>query len=435
MEKKKIFTAWQIAPWLVFLAIFSFAVWAGLSDPQFQYLHAPGWSRAKLVGVTDQRAPVPVVVDDDGNSYFLIVSERTLKVRALGPAGQSLWEASYEAWSIEPSDYRLIRENGTLHLLWREESLLFTAALTMDGEPSQATNPLELPVAVAFYAAIANQDGLHIWVSDAANRPGLYAIQAGGPPQLIDADGAMPLLQLDSLGNLHAIWQQQRSAGILNAQYAVLPVNGQLSPQSEIATINASRARLRGPWFEVEDDQGYLSYAIDFLVDPGARQSFAKYIPFTLATQTTASDLFDFRIPYGRFREYAELADGPAESRAEFPERFGRPANPLEVATIASATNAPNESVAALRVSVEHLKQREISQIAIQFWQDGQPSGYQLLTFSGRASQQPALTRIADGNYAVTFLEGTPGAYAVYYATTAPDTTEAFNSRKVDDAR
>ena len=433
MEKKRLFTARQIAPWLIFLLIFMFAVWAGLSDPQYQFLQAPGWSRAKLVGETDQRQPVPLVVDDAGNGYFLLVKEETLTVRSITAQGTERWQASYEAWTTVPSQFQLVREDNDLHLLWLEESRLYSAALDLTGEPRQATRQLEIPVAVTFFAAIANADGLHVWASNAASAPGLYAMLNEGEPKLIDEQGFMPQLQLDSTGDLHAIWQRRLGSGVLATQYGTIPVAGQLTETSEIAIINAARARLRGPWFTVEDDFGYLSYAIDILVDPGAGQSFAKYVAFPLGEMGQANDPVDFALPYARVQAYEVVAEGPAGQRAALPNRVVRVVNPLEVASIRSAPNIGDEGVSAVRVSVAHLKQREISQIAVQFWQDGEPNGYQMLTFSGRASQQPSLTSTVNGDLAVTYLEGTPGQYAVYYATTQPATQAAFSQLTVQD--
>ena len=58
--------------WGVVVAILLYAASAGLADAQHQWLQAPGWSRAKLVGQTALREPAPLAVDDNGHVYTLL---------------------------------------------------------------------------------------------------------------------------------------------------------------------------------------------------------------------------------------------------------------------------------------------------------------------------------------------------------------------------
>ena len=438
MSRSKLPAPSVILFWLVVVALLAFAGWAAFAEPQYLFTSVDGWSRGRLVAETTLREPAQLILDEAGNSYIVYTSgpenSRSIHLLALDANGNESWRRELAGGLRQPGNVRLLRSETILYLLWLSEGQIFQTTVNTSGEQVAAIEPISFPQELTSFAAAVLASELQLWASADFSSPGLFSRRGNGEPMLLDENGFAPLLQLDESGALHAIWQQQPASRKRAVMYALVPVDdSQPLVAAPITEIDFSRARLRGPWFAVAGGYGYLGWTIDFVEDLAAGQSNGSYYAFTLSGQDGVAG--ELAIPYGRAREYdlgtAGLSAGP---RVALPERLSRRATPLEAAPLTPAQGQGAEGVMALRVAVEYLKSRQASQVALFYWAEGEPAGYQLLTFTSSSSLQPALAQNSDGTVALTWLEGTAGGTSqVYFASTAPEIIATYAGLTVQD--
>ncbi|MCA9984536.1 MAG: hypothetical protein KDE09_05090 [Anaerolineales bacterium] len=438
MSRLKLSTPGVILFWLVVAIVLVFAGWTAFSEPQYLYTPVDGWSRGRLVVETTLREPAHLLLDEAGRSYILYANgpqnSMSIHLLALDASGAEIWQRELAGGVPEPANIRLLRSDDTLHLLWLSEEQIFQTAVDTNGDQVAAIEPVSFPQALTTFDAAMMAGELQIWASADFSSPGLYVRRGNGEPLLLDEEGFAPQLQPDEAGALHAIWQRPLSSRSRSIVYALVPpAASEPLVAAPITEIDFSRARLRGPWFAVAGGYGYLGWTIDFIEDLAAGQSDGQYYAFRL--DGFDGEVGNLAIPYRRVRDYelepAGLLAGP---RAALPERLGRRATPLEAAPLTPGPGQGAEGMMALRVSVEYLKSRQASQVALFYWEDGEPAGYQLLTFTSSASLQPALAQNGAGTVALTWLEGTAGGTSqVYFASTAPATIAAYEKLTTQD--
>src|SRR5688572_1117033 len=84
--------SWRMLLWLIPLGLLLLAILVSRGPTDALWLHAPGWSRARLVGNTRIEETVPVALDDAGRIYlFLSPADAGPQIVALSRAAESLW--------------------------------------------------------------------------------------------------------------------------------------------------------------------------------------------------------------------------------------------------------------------------------------------------------------------------------------------------------
>ena len=427
--------------WVALAVILLYAMSAGLADAQYQWLQAPGWSRAKLIGQTALREPAPLAVDNEGHSYILIFpregSALTATILSLDTQGNERWHHVVSENLTAPTQPKLIWHDEHLTIMWLDEETIYQTRLDRNGQLLEAPQPLSFPNPIATYNALATNSGLQVWAGGPKSEPGIYAQNNGSPPELVDPNGLSPVLQVDENGFLHAIWLRQLSTPAVSVVYGGSSAEDNwLSEAIEIEQLQAGAStRLRGPWFSLEEGQGYLAWTADLLSGMGAGQSLSQYVSFPLVRETAVSPRTDFQFPYGRQQVYAQTAgELQTGNRIPFAGAQGRQTSPLEGYALVSSQAATQEGVIALRVSVAYLKQKEVSQIALYYLDNGANNGYQLLSFSANGSIQPSLMQNPDGDLAASWLEqGQTSGFSVYLAGTSPQLHDSFARLTLQD--
>ncbi len=437
----RILTKNQTIFWVTLGVILLLSTIAGLADIQFHWPQASGWSRAKLVAQSSLRESAPMTTDDEGNIYLLFFpqngSNLSANLLALDRFGNERWQQTLAQNLNTPTQPRLLWHNGELINLWVEDEAVLQTNVTKSGEIVGETAVLDFPLPIEQYAAVSSLDGLHIWAGGNRSEASIYAMTDAQTPQLIDPEGIAPTLQLDEMGHLHAIWLRRVSGTNFSIVYGGTAAGDSwLDAPIEIQQVRSgSSVRLRGPWFMVEEDLGYVAWASDFLSGLSAGQSLSQFISFELVPDTAVSTPNSFQIAYGRQQAYQSVStELPTNNRIVLSEQRRIHASPLEGQPIVSAETAAHEGIIALRASVEYLKQREASQIALYFFNDGEPNGYQLLSFSPAGSIQPSVILNGNGDLLVSWLErGQSSGYNIYLASTSPELQQAFAGLTLQD--
>ena len=358
-------------------------------------------------------------------------------VLSLDSEGNERWQRELTNELAAPTQPKLAWADAQLFVLWLDEEAVFQTKLDSQGEIIAATTALNFAVPVESYDAVVTNEGVQIWVGGPKGEPGIYAQVDGQSPELIDELGLFPLLQVDETGNVQAVWQRQFSGPLVSVVYGgVTAADNWLDAPTEISQLRSgASSRLRGPWFAVEDGTGYLAWSVDFLAGMSAGQSLSQYVSFPLVRDTAVSAPGNFQIPYRRHQTYAPIT-GEIQSgqRIAFDGSQNVLAPPLEGQALVSAQAAGQEGAIALRASVEYLKRKETSQIAIYYLNEGQSNGYQLLSFSANSSLNPTLIQDATGDLLVSWLErGQTPSYSVYVAGTSPQLQHSFARLTLQD--
>lgn len=441
-SKKQRITLKNSLPWLVVVAILLYAASAGLSDKQYQWLQAPDWSRAKLVGKTALRERAPLALDGRDNIYLLIFPQpSTATILALDSAGDIRWEETIAADLDSPTQPELLWHQSELHAFWLDneqvyQTILFDVGETAVSPETSDATPLPFPISIANYATAITAEGLQIWAGGTRTEPGIYAYT--DTVTTIDPTGIQPILQVDKDGYLHAIWSSRKTNSTAAMLYGGTTPNANwFAEPVELAEISSgSGARLRGPWFSLENGRGYLAWSTEFTSGLSAGQSLSQSTTFALEPNTVARPPVDFKVPYRRQRDYLLAPDAiQAGNRISIPEGGrGRQASPIDGQSLVSSQAAGQEGLLALRVTVEYLKQRDASQIALYYLKEGANNGYQILSFSAAGSMNPAVSQGNSGDIFVSWLERSQGTgNNVYLAGTTAALQQSFAQLTLQD--
>ena len=108
------------------------------------WLKSPGWSRAQVVGGMGIPDPAPVVIDGNGNSYFLFINGELealqAQVVAWSSEAEPLWSHTFSDILKLPDDPQLVWDGSTLYAFWVSNGRLELAHLDADGNVTSRTD-------------------------------------------------------------------------------------------------------------------------------------------------------------------------------------------------------------------------------------------------------------------------------------------------------
>ncbi|NIV39520.1 MAG: hypothetical protein GWN58_61965, partial [Anaerolineae bacterium] len=245
-------------------------------------------------------------------------------------------------------------------------------------------------------------------------------------PTLVIPEGHSLLVQVDSGGQLHLVWQQEARVNTRSVHYAALdPEDGALGEPEEIAEILLNdRLQLEDVAFVLSEDTGYVLWSE---YDEGFDRYLFPYASFSLdAPQQKQTSLWHLKV-----------GDGPTAISSLQGQH-----TPLPVAISERVTGLgqelahyliSNESAVASGEDLQ-LQIALITMGTVGIEQDEQDEPQdeieeQIITASPRASMKPVLTIDDQAYLHLAWLEtGGFGKYQVIYASTAPEVLEKYNA-------
>jgi hypothetical protein len=431
-----------VAILLACLLPLALAAYVGDRPPSAVWLHAPGWSRARVVGRTEIDAAVPIALDDTGSIFLLLADEAAGRPRVVGLARdtQIRWERPLDIPGDELAQPRLLWDGQTLRVFGLADGRLFQASLDRSGQVLDGPSALATPAPVETYAVAADTRGrVALWYGGSRAAPGVYAAPLGEPlaaATLIDPAGYRPALRFGGDGTLYAIWS---SAGQPNGTLVSYSAYADGEPPGEpqrLTTIEAPSidSELDGPWLGADAGQGYLFWTIRRTSGMNAGRRVSQYLAFSLGGPAQAAEARPLVVPDGAELAYdlppgAGLDSGPRAALAASVESGGTA--PAEIET--NPVFQPELALAGV-APVRYKYHQTYSQVGLLFARDGQPSEYQLLSFNGSSAFTPALISDSSRYLYVTWRELHGGGADVYFASTAPDIVQALADWTLDDA-
>ncbi|MBP8001803.1 MAG: hypothetical protein KA314_10590 [Chloroflexi bacterium] len=414
----------------------------------YQWVKAPGWSRAIEIGVTQVGDPAPMALDAVGNSYFFLVKgegELRPQIRAYSPAMSFLWETPVPVVLILPDKPRLFWQNDGLALFWLSNRSLHYAEMNSSGE--LVLEPVMLSpegVVIDNYSVAYDQQGqAHVWFAGAKRSPGLYALtlaegETENAAALVDAQGVVPSLLLDSTNTLHAAWSRQpqggSSATILYAHYP----QAIYVPEQQTVLLEKGvnpTSIFRGPELGLEEGKTYVFWTEEVRTGPTAGAIDSRYVTFAPGEPETVSPVARLvaptlaELPYVQWPQ-ATFAVGP------------RVNNLTEEYPISGAVNdiVVNKAVGAElplafhNSNVQFESRQTNGQVALLYMQDGIPTSYQLISYSTGSAHAPFLLSNTDNELYLTWLEAaTPSGFHLYMTATAPQVVAALDQLSSSD--
>jgi hypothetical protein len=422
--------------WLIPLALFLLAILVSRGPADALWLHAPGWSRARLIGNTRLEEAVPIALDDIGQIYlFMSPADAGPQIVALSRSAKTLWTQPIDIPGAQIKHPQLAWDGQAVVLFWIADQRLYSARVDPAGELLDPPTALSGTTAVESYAVASDAQGrLAVWFGGSRQAPSLYALPTGAPSEpatLVDQAGFQPVLRFDAAGGLHAVWARDTETDSRSTRvyYAVYPDATARPEQGRlIATIDNRRVGidLEGPVFGLDSSYGYLVWKV--ILRTG---SFMQYAAFPLSDPARISEPQALGVPDSAALSYAAA---PAD---------GLQAGPRVQLAPNVATNSPGglaisagldpELALACEKQIEHKNRQSVNQVCAVFFHAGAPAGYQLLSFAPSGSFTPALTNDRSRYLYATWRQLQPPGFGVYIAGTAPDLQQALGGLTLGD--
>ena len=441
-------TPWRRLHAVAWLLVLMLALTACAGQPQRLWLKAPGWSRAQLVDNTRVGDQVPVAFDDAGHIYFFLVSagHDGPRVRAVALDGWAdvIWDRTFQEIELtRPRKPHILWDGEALQLFWLSDRALYhvqadMATGSLRGRPTRLSGP----TMVDDYDVARDAAGsIAAWYAGPRDNPGLYALPSGdltGEAFLVDAEGMRPDVQYDDAGTLHAIWAHYPpGAGDKSFFYAAYPAGlYRAHQQTMVATPHAiGTTVLEGPRLGLDEQNVYVFWTRIFYSGSDAGTARAEYVYYPKGQPALVSPAHTLSVPYAYDIPYEAIQAGDLRAGARVPLGSEFRGGGTYITEITANPASAQELVITFHARLAYLMQKQQSQVSAVFFQDGVPTGYQLLSFSPASSTHPAIFSDEAGRLYLTWLEkGELPGWVVYFASTAPDMREALSGVTPDDA-
>lgn len=412
------------------------------SQRQRPWLQPPAWSRGLLVGYTPYSTQVTFARDEEGNTYFFHFGGESsenanLQATALNSAGEIAWERSVDQNFRLPREPHLAFDGQALQLFWISDNIVFTMRLGLDGEilrqPQQISG--QYP-AYSLDVIVHPEAGVIVFFGGTRQQPGIYAFAPDnyyGSPQIIDELGTRPAMTIDSYGVLHAAWAHDptgyEARGIYYAQFPNLDFRSDQGVRVA-ALISGLTSVLDGPWLGQNGDAMLVLWNLSVLTGMEAGNISTEYVILPIegieqGFQQKPSVLY---VPSDYHESYRlEATVLQAGERIWLQDVEGGYSARVQKLSIVDSNFS--ELVIALEAKVDFLRHKEEFQIALLFFQDVQPTSYQLLSFDATASRLPFLVSDEAGNLYLTWIQAADElGNAIFFATTEQELREAISA-------
>lgn len=428
---------------ILVLGILSFLVTACSGPDEHIWLKSPGWSRAVFLGGTAYSEAVPVVIDETGYMFFVLVEKAEdlessyFRVLAFNQKVDALWERSLTDISLmRPSSIRFLLVDDGLQLFWIDQEQLYMLELDSEGNGLGAPVLLSGDDEVDSFSVVADSDGNPVlWYAGPRDNPGVYALTAfdgSSLPVGIDPDGIRVQLHYDQSNVLHASWLHYPVGyGISEILYAVYPrgIAWQPGQYDVVYTLSVSpTSALKGPTLGVDDAGTYLFWTVVVRSGVQAGTVQTEYVYFSNAQPSTIIGPRSIAMPSNYSLSHEFLPNTALDAGERVSLHDANMSMTTELQEITTNTAAASELAIAFRMPTQHLWRKQRNQVNVAYFRNGSPSSYQPLSFTPTFSTLPYLFSSEAGHLYITWLEKQESDWnTVYFASTAPLVKDALS--------
>lgn len=417
-----------------FLLSFSLTACGGVEE--HIWLKSLGWSRAVYLGSTAYKEPVPVVLNDAGEQFFLLTEKdgnsnnAYFRLKAYSQDADLLWDTSLTEIALHaPEAAHLYWLDGELRLFWIEEQQLYT--LSLDSSGNLLGDPILLSEedTVDSLSLVTDSTGAAtLFYAGTRKEPGVYALSSfdGTPAKTtLDPAGIRIQARVDQDDILHLGWARYPPGyGTSEIVYAAYPSQSAWDDENlhVIHSLATSPANLLdGPVLGVDTNDIYIFWTVTIRSGLESGTVTTEYLSFphnTLAAVEQPQTLTMPAISTSMRQEFFPAEQLKAGERVDLRSPLPVTADVQELTT---NTNVAGELGLAFQTPTQHLWRKSKYQVNVAYFADGVPTSYQPLSYTTTLSTTPYLANGADGYVYITWLEKLESdRYTVYYASTAP---------------
>lgn len=413
--------------------------------PERLWLPADGWSRALAVGRSSTGGQVAMLVEGERVLAFLASPPNNQSASLVSiPFADPIGHETHPLPALEGRSIRqasLLKTGQAYRLYWVEDRTVYWSE--WGHEPAQATEPRGVNIAggVANYAVAAGPGGqVSLWIAGTEDQPGLYVISTGdaSPEQpLIDPLGHRPDLAPAAEG-LHAVWlQPPAGAGQARIMYSYLGWDS-VTPSNpvEVATRTLSNTDVHsGPWIGVQGGYAYVFFTVEIKsgLRAGETDTTVHIFPVsdTTSVQRLGNRIHIQSAPEGVSSDPADELSGEAGLDPWEPMIESGSA---ALTQLAPDRNARTRLAVALEADLLNSRNQRQSQVAVLYFQDGNPLGTEVVTFTPAPSTRPIIQSGQDGDLHLLWLErAEQEGQVVYYGSTHSQVGRALQGITGDD--
>ena len=408
------------------------------------WLKSPDWSRGAFIGNTKVVAPVSFVAGSDDNIYFFLVdlneetSNYSFDLVRMTPDSDELdhFKISLgELLSVKQPE--IVRdENGNLRLFWVASEGLYTLPVGEDGDSIGEPVLLSGSDAVSSYdIALSSDGGITLWYAGSRRNPGIYALSTyDGSAQgaLVDPNGTLVRLRYDEKNQLHVAWAHYpfgfEQSEVVYGVYD--PISEEFSTAfSPIFTLDVgTTVSLDDFALGVDHTNVYFYWATNVHSGPLAGDIRANYVTFSEGASLLNLSSQPVFAPTIYSLEFEESANGLRAGERVSLQGLNAPMT-IKVQDFRTNVTPTGEVVLAVRSPAEHLWRKTREQVNLVYFNNGNLSAYQPLTFTSTISTFPNVMVAQDGYVSLTWLEKNESSQnSVYFASTDPQMVDRFDT-------
>ncbi len=430
------------------LVVLTFALTSCDEIPQNDWLQAPDWSRSQYVGVTVSADGVPFLIDEENDSvYFLMATannESISYVRAFDGEMNLAWETQFSHNNAHVSQMHMAFDGDDLDLFWIDGYSLYYGKLAKNGDILLDAEKISGDLTIARLDVVNVDDEVLVWASGNKSHLGVYEFTNAdnfSTYRTIFENGFQPYLRKDVNGDVHAVFLSYADGLTLPTFYYSSSVNGNLG--DEIIEITkqkiGSTSVFYGPWIGVEDNLVYLFWSEKITTGMTAGMKNTYYMTFDMNTLEASEKKeafvpYEYNLPFNyQFLENDDLLSG---DRFDMKESYDVAGGYVTFDHMQTNTSAAHELALIAEADVKYKWRNENYQAAIQYYNEGVATSYQLLTFTSYDTHDVLVSSDSE-NYlhAVWTEDNSLVGHSVYYATTSPETVAVLSELGWSDYR
>ena len=414
------------------------------SGQESLWLKSPDWSRGIFIGNTGVVSPVSFVSSTDGSTYFFLTeqneetSNTLFTLVRIRPDSEELdrFTLPLGEWQ-NVKQPEIVRDNtGELRLFWISNETLYTLVVSGEGAPVGEPVLLSGSDAVSSYdIAYASDGSITLWYAGSRRSPGIYALSeydGTTPGVLIDPDGTLLRIRYDAQGRLHTAWAHYpfgyEQSEILYGVYDA--ASGEFStPFLRVTSLDTGPSTSLDDFALGADNTNiYILWTTSVHTGPQSGVIQAKYVTFPIDASPQNRTPNPILAPTIYTLEFSDSANDLKAGQRVSLQGLSVPTTD-QIQDFRVNPISTGEVVLAFRSPAEHLWRKTREQVNLLYFDNGDITAYQPLTFTSTVSTFPNVVNDRNGYVSLTWLEKqSSNLYAVYFASTSPQLSGKFNT-------
>ncbi len=414
------------------------------------------WSRGKNLGKTISGIPVSIQIDNEDKNLYLIWSakkadKRLLNFTKLNSKADILLQKFLDFNFVNPKNSQILLDSHkNLYLTWldkyQDNTCLFHILLDSNGD--KLTEPKLISIAeseVKNYKIGLNKGGnVEIfWEGEEKDQKVIYYTQLNSKGDitsensLIISEGKSPSFQIDKLGNIHLIWLQSILGDRNDIYYSTFDVKkSKLEEKVKVGDFVISTGKvLSEPIIGLDNNYVYVFWSTEFRSGLAAGSAHISYLTFPInkpsfqssktvqlpfLSKTDSLQIGERKIDFTQEQKGKER--GKVDSISLIPEDIFTGFPSTDYVSMPGVSGGQRSKLLLVCNLKVFEKNKQIIQLALVIYRDGEPLGYQLTNKTDHFSFSPKILIDKDNNIYLTWLDKLKvGQHKVFFAGTSSD--------------